>query len=226
MIRQSLLTVRNNFHKSFGFTLVELMVVISIIAILGSVGASTYVGVTSRARDARRKQDLQQLKTALSLYYLDNQKLPNQVDCGSSGLVAPCVPFTTFGWQRLSTYYPTIPAWIDSLPPKYIIQEPVDPYNTGFYPCDTNGDGIIDSFCGSGTTSMYIYEAVINAAAAPYNRPCFSIAATLENSSDPDIVTKKDVKWCDGSSVKTTIQTHPGIIYPNAATTYMIVVRF
>lgn len=48
-----------------GFTLVELLVVISIIAILSVLGISLFGGVQQRARDARRRTDIGAIKNAL-----------------------------------------------------------------------------------------------------------------------------------------------------------------
>src|SRR3989344_2029162 len=48
-----------------GFTLVELLVVISIIAILSVLGISLFGGVQQRARDARRRSDIAAIKNAL-----------------------------------------------------------------------------------------------------------------------------------------------------------------
>jgi len=52
-----------------GFTLVELIVVITIIGILATVGVGSYSNVLKTARDTKRKSDLRDIKTALDLYY-------------------------------------------------------------------------------------------------------------------------------------------------------------
>ncbi len=50
-----------------GFTLVELLIVIIIIALLVGIGSFTYVTAQQRGRDSRRKSDLQAIKAALEL---------------------------------------------------------------------------------------------------------------------------------------------------------------
>ncbi len=47
-----------------GFTLVELLVVISIIAILSVIGITIYSGVQKNARDARRRGDIDSISNA------------------------------------------------------------------------------------------------------------------------------------------------------------------
>ena len=55
-----------------GFTLVEMLVVISIIGILSSFAVVSLNSARAKARDALRKGDTAQLRTALNLYYDDN----------------------------------------------------------------------------------------------------------------------------------------------------------
>lgn len=69
-----------------GFTLIELLVVISIIGILSALLLANMVGIRERGRDTKVKNDLNQLKTALRLYYNDNQSYPlaaDWVDCSN-----------------------------------------------------------------------------------------------------------------------------------------------
>ncbi len=51
-----------------GFTLIELMVAISIVAILATMGFSTYTKAQSSARDSKRVSDLQEIAKALEQY--------------------------------------------------------------------------------------------------------------------------------------------------------------
>ena len=61
---------------NLGFTLVELLVVISIIGILTMVGAVAYSGAQKKARDTQRKTELDALSKALIMYYNDNGVFP------------------------------------------------------------------------------------------------------------------------------------------------------
>lgn len=60
-----------------GFSLIELLVVISIIAVLSAVLVANFMGMRERARDAQKIQDLNATKSALRLYYNDNQEYPD-----------------------------------------------------------------------------------------------------------------------------------------------------
>lgn len=59
-----------------GFTLVELLVVISIISLLSSVVFASLNSSRAKARDARRRADVKQVQTALELYYDANSIYP------------------------------------------------------------------------------------------------------------------------------------------------------
>jgi general secretion pathway protein G len=57
--------------KQAGFTIVELLIVIVVIAILATISIVAYNGIQARSRDSIRKQDLATLVKATQLYYVD-----------------------------------------------------------------------------------------------------------------------------------------------------------
>ena len=70
--------------KQTGFTLIELLVTISIIGALSALLVTNFIGARARASDSKKKSELQSLKSALRLYYNDNQNYP-----AGSGLIDP-----------------------------------------------------------------------------------------------------------------------------------------
>jgi len=58
--------------KKKGFTLVELLVVATIISLLAVLGVNSYSALTKQSRDAKRKTDLENMRSALELYRSDN----------------------------------------------------------------------------------------------------------------------------------------------------------
>lgn len=52
-----------------GFTLLELLVVISIIAMLITIGLSSFSTAQRKGRDAKRKSDIKEIQNALEQYY-------------------------------------------------------------------------------------------------------------------------------------------------------------
>lgn len=69
--------------KSKGFTLIELLVVISIISLLSSVVLASLNSARVKARDAYRKQEIQQLVKAFTLYMDTRGSIPISNECGS-----------------------------------------------------------------------------------------------------------------------------------------------
>lgn len=68
----------NTNTKPFnGFTLVELLVVISIISVLVTLVVGGFRSSQARGRDVQRKSDLKQVANALELYYSDYGKYPD-----------------------------------------------------------------------------------------------------------------------------------------------------
>jgi general secretion pathway protein G len=63
-----------------GFTLVELLIVISLISILAAMGLVQYRNSVVSAREATLKTDLFRMRDAIDQYYADKGKYPSSLD--------------------------------------------------------------------------------------------------------------------------------------------------
>lgn len=68
-----------------GFTIVELLIVIVVIAILASISIVAFSGIQQRARDSQRKQDLGNIVKLLAIYQSDNGNWVNTGGGASDG---------------------------------------------------------------------------------------------------------------------------------------------
>ena len=67
-------------RKLRGFTLVELMVVLTVIALLLSVVVPDYVGRVKRAEEAALQENLMVMRDALDKHYADAGKYPTSLE--------------------------------------------------------------------------------------------------------------------------------------------------
>ena len=72
--------------RARGFTLIEIMVVVVILAILGTLVAPQILGRIDEARVTKAKNDLRLYESALDLYKMDNFRYPT-TDQGLDALV-------------------------------------------------------------------------------------------------------------------------------------------
>jgi len=63
-----------------GFTLIELIIVMTIIGILSSIAIPMYLKAIKRANEAVLKTDLQTMRTAIDSYTVDKEKAPQGLD--------------------------------------------------------------------------------------------------------------------------------------------------
>lgn len=63
-----------------GFTLIELIIVMAIIAILISIAVPIYANMVRRAKEAVLQEDLHTMRTAIDSYTIDKQKAPQSLD--------------------------------------------------------------------------------------------------------------------------------------------------
>jgi len=94
--------------RESGFTMIELMVVMSLIAILATIGMAQYRQSVIYSRESVLKEDLFRMRDAIDQYFADKGQYPSTLDAlVSDGYVRklPDDPFT-----RSSTSWTTVPA--------------------------------------------------------------------------------------------------------------------
>lgn len=63
-----------------GFTLIEVMIVVTLVVILASVGMATYTNSVHRAREAVLKEDLFRMRDAIDQFYADRNQYPQGLE--------------------------------------------------------------------------------------------------------------------------------------------------
>ena len=87
-------------RKQAGFTLIELMVVVVIIAILAGLIVPRFMGETDKAKQAKAKMQIESLESALKIYKLDNGSYPT-TEQGLKALVeAPTAGNIPKNWRQ------------------------------------------------------------------------------------------------------------------------------
>ena len=109
-----------------GFTLIELLVVIAVIGLLWSIVLASLNSARAKSRDAKRRSDLNQLRTALDLYYSNH---------GSYPFLSPPETPTWLGVTSMhNSEYVELSGpkgWIPNLAPEAIPILPKDPRDLG-----------------------------------------------------------------------------------------------
>lgn len=62
--------------EKYAFTLIEVLVAATIVGLLSTIGLSGYQAITRSGRDALRKSDMEQIRSALEIYKSDNGNYP------------------------------------------------------------------------------------------------------------------------------------------------------
>lgn len=100
--------LQNRRGVAYGFTLIEVMVVVVILAILATIVVPKIMDRPDDARIAKAKQDIRAIESALKLYKLDNMHYPT-TDQGLEALVKqPSSGPSANNWRK--------GGYLDSLP--------------------------------------------------------------------------------------------------------------
>jgi general secretion pathway protein G len=110
--------------RSSGFTLIEIMVVVVILAVLGALVVPKILENVDKARVTRAQSDIRAIQTALDLYRLDNFKYPT----------------TEQGLQALVTQ-PVDPTITNYRSGGYLASMPKDPWNNPYIYISPGTDG-------------------------------------------------------------------------------------
>jgi general secretion pathway protein G len=89
--------------KNRAFTLIEVLVAVTIIAVLTAIGVVSYVSANRNARDSKRLSDVEQIRAALEMY---------RADCGTY----PATASVVFGSALTSSCTGTTNTYMSSIP--------------------------------------------------------------------------------------------------------------
>jgi len=126
-----------SIRKSKGFTLIEVLVVIAILAGLVAILFPNFMDARARSRDTARKSDLRSMQKALEFYKANQYppKYPADID-----VPAPCSGSWVVSGQLLMAKVPQDPLGSCSVPKKYYYHSyaPADPLRYDLYACLEN----------------------------------------------------------------------------------------
>ena len=178
-MKQIIISVRSRF----GFTLVELMVVISVIGILTSIVYANFGSSRAIARDDIRKTDLKNLQVAIQLYKAQNGRYPSA-----------CDDAITFKGNVHGSFKCSVAGdpFIKGLVPDFIAALPADPNASTFGAASNNG---------------YIYK--VNVSGTDYKLLAYNTVEVLKIINSTDDFARCPTwtsgnTWCDGPGEEAT----------------------
>lgn len=127
-----------------GFTIVELLIIIVVVAILATLVVVGYNGVRDSANDTRRVADLNKLKDAITLWSTQTKTMPENSGTGYGN--------NGFGWVYGTGYAKSLETLL--IETGYLdgeVRDPVIPVGSGsymFYRCGTSTNNGLNKIYG------------------------------------------------------------------------------
>ncbi|MFT7644809.1 MAG: prepilin-type N-terminal cleavage/methylation domain-containing protein [Candidatus Paceibacteria bacterium] len=158
-----------------GFTLIEIIVALSIVAILSSFLYASFSDAGAQSRDAQRRADLRILQSAVELYKNENGRYPAGCNdpsdwngetgdwSGQIGSPGACIPANS--------------QYIIGLAPKYIPVLPTDPKLNG-------GSGYMYTVDAEGMVYKIIAEDTVESENVDYSHPFVRCGAVNSASAE------------------------------------------
>jgi general secretion pathway protein G len=111
--------------KRRGFTLIELLVVFAVIAMLLTLALPRYFGSLDKSKEAVLKENLYQMREAISRYYADKGKYPQSLE--------------TLVDEKYLRKLPLDP--VTESTATWIVVQPADPEKSGIYDVRSGAQG-------------------------------------------------------------------------------------
>jgi general secretion pathway protein G len=108
-----------------GFTLIELLVVLSVIALLLTLAVPRYFGSVDRSKEAVLRENLNQMRDAISRYYADKGKYPESLDALAADRYLRKVPLDPITESEKT----------------WVVVQPDDPQKGGVYDVKSGAQG-------------------------------------------------------------------------------------
>ncbi|OQA92128.1 MAG: Type II secretion system protein G precursor [Elusimicrobia bacterium ADurb.Bin231] len=130
-----------NWRIKAGFTLIELMIVVTVIGILSAIAIPKFINMTRKSTEAATKGNLATLRSAISIYYSENEgTYPANTE--SAKAMEPTALYTANITYLQNTLIPKyVNRWpVCHVPPHHNKTDTVDEYST-FAQLDVTCDG-------------------------------------------------------------------------------------
>lgn len=95
------------FRNNRGFTMIELVIGIAVLAILGGIGVAGYSSLIGDSAQRAMEKNLQSFETAMAKHYADHGRYPTSISATATSSTATAIAYNSGTAMALS--FPTAP---------------------------------------------------------------------------------------------------------------------